>query len=216
MAKTSKSPSTPASDEDDEWPLLREVLALTASYCGESPEAAEQLIIEAAQDGWFPHYRYYHRDCGANHQAIDPRHWGRSARNVRYPVSFETSSVDCIREEAKLGSLDELLEELLADESSFAGRSTQMRLVRLPRRDVLAMLERVGLLPVALAPAPPDEQAAAKPKKSKRRRPQYDRALAVLRHLHPDGQIIVGSNVLSDSPVCCSFRATPSEIQLMR
>jgi hypothetical protein len=156
MAQISDPHSTPIPDDNDsdEWLLLVDVLALTASHC-KSPDAAKQLIIETANDGRFPHWTYHHRAAGSNHQAIAPYYWGRSIRNAHYLVAWDISSIFYIRRDARPGSLDEVLEELLSDFIP-ADKFIQMRLVRLLRRDVLAMLKRTGL-PVgsaAVAPTP--------------------------------------------------------------
>jgi hypothetical protein len=155
----------------DEWLLLRDALALVASYC-KSEIAAERLLLEFAREGRFPRYRFHRSDARnspsdtGNEAArgIAPRLWGYSSDVVRIGVDWAKSSVRYLRVEPdpKNVSHHEHVKEVLQHLREHLPREpvVQIHLVRLHRDDVLAMLRSTGLLPpaaaeVEAAPAPP-------------------------------------------------------------
>jgi len=141
MAAETSDPTTapPAADSDEL--LLVDVRDLIAQAC-KSPDEAERLIIEYARKVGFKHVR-----CTGDF--IDPRHWGLCHEGLGSftPVDFDNSRVRYIRVPAdQAGSylLRQEIDELLRKD--FPSRPyKEMRLVRLWRSEVLALLRWAGL-----------------------------------------------------------------------
>jgi hypothetical protein len=141
MAAETSDPTTapPAADSDEL--LLVDVRDLIAQAC-KSPDEAERLIIEYARKVGFKHVR-----CMGNF--IDSRHWGLCHEGLGSftPVDFDNSRVRYIQVPAdQAGSylLRQEIDELLRKD--FPSRPyKEMRLVRLRRSEVLALLRWAGL-----------------------------------------------------------------------
>jgi hypothetical protein len=150
---------------DDIWLLLCDVRMLVASCC--SIEAAERLLLEHAHNGGFLRYSWHQsreslRGPNPQHRGIDPRSWGKSTGYVHYPVDWANSAVAYVREEVSpyspQGAGWEAMEDFLPAEPYF-----QIDLVKLPLRDVLAMMHQFGLLP-DVSPSKPPLAAGPEPK----------------------------------------------------
>jgi hypothetical protein len=195
-------------DEPDAWLLLCEVRALVVKYCNKSIEAAETRLLEFAHQGHFKSCRWYDSQIGPGMQGISPRHWGKEAGNLRIVVDWTNSTVTYTRFEPRLGSLDEVLMELLPD--FMLTDSIQIKLVRLRRSDVLTML--VGLLPKVASPisqtlpepiAAPSSPLPGEPAKSKDGRPSmthhYEAMCVVAERVAQDQKATMGTVVKSQT-----------------
>ena len=141
MAAETSNPITALPAPNSDELLLVDVRDLITQAC-KSPDEAERLIIEYARKVGFKHVR-----CTGDF--IDPRHWGLCHEGLGSftPVDFDNSRVRYIRVPAdQAGSylLRQEIDELLRKD--FPSRPyKEMRLVRLWRSEVLALLRWAGL-----------------------------------------------------------------------
>jgi hypothetical protein len=139
------------------WLLLNEVRALVAELY-RSVETAEQLMLDHAHNGGFLQWschlpdKPFNSDGRPQHRPLDPRGWGISVPSfgMYSLVDWENSSVSNIHLEVSPYSFEGVVIEKLA-EGGYGpnGSCCRNELVCLPLHDVLAMLDRHGLLPPA-------------------------------------------------------------------
>lgn len=178
MAGTADDNST----RDDDWLLLHDVRALVVQRCKSIPET-ERLIFAYARSRHFTKVRF-------DGDYIDPRHWGTQSPKIGLYilVDFDNSTVTSIRKdpgsvapafnlEARLELVkrgdadaiplledDELAQVLAKELKKFLGPPLQqMHLVRLSRREVLAMLDKAGLPTPSEQSAPAAERSSPAP-----------------------------------------------------
>jgi hypothetical protein len=131
-----------------EWPLLCEVRVYVTAFC-KSPEGAEDLILEGARKKLLGGYRYW-QSADDGGRGIDPRFWGSAVpeHGVYYPIDWDTSAVAYLR--LPLNSqygLEAVVREKLEEEEFLPEPCYRIRLVRLHRFGVAAILRSAGFLP---------------------------------------------------------------------
>ena len=141
----------------DEWMLLRDVRAFVAQHCGGSDDAAENLILEYAAQGYFKSCRWHQEEpSGPFARGIASRSWGFASPllGLYIPVDFANSTVTWMRGEAGNCGLTAWVEDKLEAAGHLPPYDYfQITLVRLRRSDVLSMLQKVGLWEAPLAAA---------------------------------------------------------------